>query len=170
MRPTFKSGLGQGLAQDPSQACRFRNFFLGPIPELCCASCSSHFQEIPQIMSTPLTRRNLLHFQGTQQIMSTRTQTWHSWRRNATYFVGSAGSTLFEQFPGNAANFVQKKVPEWSSEKGSGIGRPGWEVQASSCLSRPCFSRDEISKLGPKHQKWSEMGTESTVRAENRST
>ena len=89
---------------------------------------------------------------------------------NASNFVGSAGSTLFEQFPGNAANFVQKKVPEWGPEKSSGIGRPGWEVQASSCLSRPCSGPDQISKPGQKHQKWSERGPESTVLAENRST
>ena len=79
----------------PNQACRFRNFFLGPILELFSASFSLHFQEIPQIMSTPLTRRNLLHFQEFQQIMSTRTQTWHSWLRR-------------EKF----RNGAQKKVPE----------------------------------------------------------
>ena len=85
--PTWKSGLGQSVAWRAktwpgraNQARRFRNFFLGPILELFSASCSSHFHEIPQIMSTPLTRRNLLHFQETQQIISTRTQTWHSWR------------------------------------------------------------------------------------------
>ena len=89
---------------------------------------------------------------------------------NASNFVGSAGSTLFEQFTGYAANFVQKKVLEWGPEKKSGIGRLGWEVQASSCLSRPCSGPDQISKPGQKHQKWSEMGPESMVRAENRST
>ena len=73
----------------PNQACSFRNFFLGPIPELVSASCSPHFQEI--------------QFPGTV--------------KNG---VGSAGSTLFFEFPGNAAktcrtkfrNGAQKKVPE----------------------------------------------------------
>ena len=86
--PAWKSGLGQNMAWrgktrpgPPSQACRFRNFFLGPIPELFSARNLPHFREIAQIMSTPLTRRNLKHFQEIQQIMSTRTQTWHSWLR-----------------------------------------------------------------------------------------
>ena len=65
----------------PNQACRFRNFFLGPIPELFSASCSPHFQEIQKIMSTQLTQHYLLHFQEIQQTMSTKTQTWHSWLR-----------------------------------------------------------------------------------------
>ena len=67
---------------------------------------------------------------------------------NAANFVGSAGSTKFEAFPGNATKNVQKKVPEWGPEKSSGIGRPGWEVQA-----RPRFNPDLVSKPGPKHQK-----------------
>ena len=86
--PAWKSGLGQNMAWrgktrpgPPSQACRFRNFFLGPIPELFSASCSSHFQEIPQIMSTQLTQHYFLHFQELHEIMSTKTQTWHSWLR-----------------------------------------------------------------------------------------
>ena len=53
------------------QACRFRNFFLGPIPELFSASVSSHFQEIGKIMSTQLTRHYFLHFQELHEIMST---------------------------------------------------------------------------------------------------
>ena len=78
--PDFKVRAGPRLGPGPpSQACRFRNFFLGPIPELFSARFSPHFQEIPQIMSTPLTRRNLRHFQEIQQIMSTKSQTWHSW-------------------------------------------------------------------------------------------
>ena len=85
--PTWQFGLDQNMAWRgkkrpgrPSQACRFRNFFLGPIPELCSARNLPHFQEMSQIMSTPLTQRNLKHFQEIQQIMSTRTKTWHSWR------------------------------------------------------------------------------------------
>ena len=61
---------------------------------------------------------------------------------NAANNIGSAGSTLFEEVLGNATKHVQKKVPEWGPEKSSGIGRPGWEVQASSCLSRPCSGPD----------------------------
>ena len=45
---------------------------------------------------------------------------------NATNFVGSAGSTLFEEFPGNATKNVQKKDPEWGPGKSSGICRPVW--------------------------------------------
>ena len=37
-------------------------------------------------------------------------------------------STLFFQFPGNARNNLQKKVPEWGPEKSSGICRPGWSL------------------------------------------
>ena len=47
----------------PNQPCRFRNFFLGPIPELCSARFSSHFQEIPKIMSTQLALCYFWHFQ-----------------------------------------------------------------------------------------------------------
>ena len=79
--------MGNGLecrSQDSqvihNQACRFRNFFLGPIPELCSARSSPHFQEVQKTMSIQLTQHNLLHFQETQQIMSTKTQTWHSWQ------------------------------------------------------------------------------------------
>ena len=53
----------------PSQACRFRNFFLGPIPELFSARFSPHFQEIAQIMSTPLTLRYFWHFQEVNEIV-----------------------------------------------------------------------------------------------------
>ena len=44
---------------------------------------------------------------------------------NATNFVGSAGSTLFEEFLRNATKNLQKKVPEWDPEKSSGICGPG---------------------------------------------
>ena len=63
----------------PSQACSFRNFFLGPIPELLSARNSSHFQEMPKIMSTQLSQHYFLHFQELHKIMLTKTQTWHSW-------------------------------------------------------------------------------------------
>ena len=72
--PTWKPGLGQNMAWraktrpgPPSQAWRFRNFFLGPIPELFSARFSLHFQEIAQIMSTQLTQHYLLHFQELHQ-------------------------------------------------------------------------------------------------------
>ena len=55
--------------------------FMGPIPELFSASVSPHFQEIQKIMSAPLTRHYFLHFQEMHEIMSTQTQTWHSWLR-----------------------------------------------------------------------------------------
>ena len=64
----------------PNQAHRFRNFCLGPIPELFSARVSPHFQEIPKIMSTPLTQHYFLHFQEIHKIMSAKIQTWHSWR------------------------------------------------------------------------------------------
>ena len=71
---------------------------MGPIPELFSARFSPHFQEIPQIMSTPLTRRNLRHFQEIQQIMSTKSQTWHSWPRkkfrNRQAWLGGPGLVL----------------------------------------------------------------------------
>ena len=96
---------------------------------------------------------------------------------NATNNVGSAGSTLFEEFPGNAPNNLQKKVPELGPEKSSGIGRPGWGLKAKpwpgpdfKVRPKPSFGPALIVKSGPKHQKWSEIGAESTVRAENRST
>ena len=86
-------------------------------------------------------------------------------------------STLFWQFPGNATKHVQKKVPEWGPEKSSGIGRPGWGSWAKPWPSpdlkvepKPSFGPALIFKSGQKHQKWSEMDPESTVRAENRST
>ena len=86
---------------------------------------------------------------------------------NATNFVGPAGSTLFEQFPGNATKHVQKKVPEWGPEKSSGICRPGWGFRAPGWDFGAKFGPDLIFKLGQKHQKWFEMGPESTVWAEN---
>ena len=63
----------------PNQASRFRNFCLGPIPELFSATFSSHFQEMPKIMSTQLTLRYFSHFQEMLENMSAQTQTWHSW-------------------------------------------------------------------------------------------
>ena len=74
----------------PNQASRFRNFFLGPIPELFSASCSS-----PRNAKSGF---ELTYFQA--------------FPGNANNNVGSAGSTLFLAFPGNAAKNLQKKVPE----------------------------------------------------------
>ena len=128
-----------------NQACRFRNFFLGPIPELFSASFSPHFQEIQKIMSTQLTlhffcisrncmklcrQKPRLGFPGFARnaksgFLSTL---FVEFPGNATNNVGSAGSTLFEEFPGNATKNVQKKVPEWGPEKSSGICRPGWSL------------------------------------------
>ena len=85
---------------------------------------------------------------------------------NATNNVGSAGSTLFEEFPGNATKHVQKKVPEWGPEKSSGNCRPAWGFLAPAWAFGAKFDPDLIFKLGRKHQKWSEMTPESTVRAE----
>ena len=86
---------------------------------------------------------------------------------NATNFVGSAGSTLFEDFPGNATKNLQKKVPEWGPEKSSGTCRPGWGFRAPSWGFGAKFGPELIFKLGQKYQKWSEMGPESIVWAEN---
>ena len=88
---------------------------------------------------------------------------------NVANFVGSAGSTLFAEFPGNAAKNLQKKVPEWGPEKSSGTCRPGWGFRAPGWGVGAKFGPDLIFKSGPKHQKWPEMGPESTVRPENRS-
>ena len=49
-----------------------------------------------------------------------------------------------------------------ASEKGSRMCRPGWGVRAR-------FGPDLIFKSDQKHQKWPEMGPESTVRGDNRS-
>ena len=51
-----------------NQPCRFQNFFLAPIPELCSASFSSDFQKIQKIMSTQLTQ-HFLTFLEMQKIM-----------------------------------------------------------------------------------------------------
>ena len=83
----------------PNQACRFRNFFLGPIPELFSASFSSHFLEIGKIMSTQLTLHYFSHFQEMLENMSAQTQTWHSRLR-----IGA-----------------QKKVPESASLVGGDL-------------------------------------------------
>ena len=73
----------QTRAQEPpNQARRFQNFFWGPILELFSVRFSSHVQEIPQIMSTLPTRRNLQHFQEMHQIMSAQTQTCRKKFRN----------------------------------------------------------------------------------------
>ena len=91
-----------------NQASRFRNFFLGPIPELFSASCSSHFQEIGKIMSTQLTRHCFLHFQEMLEIMSAQTQTWHSWRRRISWVDIIFG--------------ISWKCDEKRTEKSSGMG------------------------------------------------
>ena len=75
---------------------------------------------------------------------------------------GTFSCKLFVAFPGNPTKHLQKKVPEGGPEKSSGICRPGWGFRAK-------FGPDLIFKSGQKHQKWSEMGPESTVWAENRS-
>ena len=89
----------------PNQACRFRNFFLGPIPELFSASVSSHFQEIGKIMSTQLTRHYFLHFQELHEIMSTKTQTWHSWLK--------CGKTLAEKSYGMGPRKKFRNLQAW---------------------------------------------------------
>ena len=93
--------------------------FSGPHSRFFSASFSSHFQETPQIMSTPLTQRRECQV----WVLSTL---FVEFPGNATNFVGSAGSTLFVEFSGNAAKNKQKKVPEWGPENSSGICRPGW--------------------------------------------
>ena len=123
---------------------------------------------IPELFSGPFARNAKSGFLSTK---------FDAVPGNATNNVGSAGSTLFEEFPGNATKNVQKKVPEWGPEKSSGIGRPGWGSWAKPWPSpdfkvgpKPSFGPALIFESGQKHQKWSEMGPESTVRAENRST
>ena len=96
----------------PNQACRFRNFFLGPIPELFSASFSPHVQEIPPIMSTPLTRRNLRHFQEIQQIMSGQRG-----QHNSRNFLEMRRKTCRNKF----RNGAQKKNPESAGL----VGGPG---------------------------------------------
>ena len=61
--------------------------------------------------------------------------------------------------PGKCDEQLAEKNPEWGPEKSSGICRPGWGFRAK-------FGPDLIFKSGQKHQKWSEMGPESTVWAE----
>ena len=58
--------------------------------------------------------------------------------------VDPADPTLFVAFPGTASNFVDN------------FRAPSWGFQAK-------FGPDLIFKSGQKHQKWSEMGPESTV-------
>ena len=63
-------------------------------------------------MSTTLTNM-FLHFQDIQNIMSTKNRFGIPGEAgHAKNSVGSAGSTLFFEFPGNAANNLQKKVAE----------------------------------------------------------
>ena len=144
--------LGNGLecrSQDsqviPNQACRFQNFFLGPIPELFSRSCSSHLQEIQEIMSSPLTRRNLWHFQEMPQISSGQRG-----RHYLLDFLKMRRKTCRRKL----WNGAQKKVPESAGLVGG---------------SGPSFGPDLIFKSGQKHQTSSEMGPETTVRPERRS-
>ena len=99
-----------------------RNFFLGPIPELFSASFSSYFQEIKK-MSTPLTRHYFLHFQKIQKIISTKTQTWHSWRSlvgRSRPRLGSPGRVLAQtRFPSRAQNI--KHGPKWVQNRRFGL-------------------------------------------------
>ena len=90
----------QVISNQP-EACRFRNFFLGPIPELFSASVSSHFLEM---------RRTTC---GTKSGMGPRKKFL-----NLEAWLGGSG---------------------------------------------PSFGPDLIFKSGQKHQKWFEMGPESTV-------
>ena len=53
----------------------------------------------------------------------------------------------------------RKKFRSGAEKRSSGICRPGWEVQASSWLSRPCFGPDQIFKPGQKHQKMIRNGS-----------
>ena len=110
-------------------------------------------------MSTLLTRPNCFARNTKSGFEPTKFVTFPG---NAANFVGSAGSTKFEEFPGSATKNLQKKVPEWGPEKSSGTCRPGWGFQAK-------FGPDLIFKSGPKHQKWIEMDPESMVWAEHRS-
>ena len=133
----------------PSQACRFRNFFLGPIPDFFSARCSSHVQEIPQIMSTRFARNAKSGFLS---------RLFVEFPGNATNFVGSAGSTLFEEFHGNATKNLQKKVPEWGPEKSSGICGPGggswakpWPSPDFKVGPKPSFGPALIVKSGQTH-------------------
>ena len=74
-----------------NQACRFRNFFLGPIPELFSVGFLAHFLEMPKIMSTQLTLRYFTAFQEMSEFLSAQTQTWHSWHGAQKKVPESAG-------------------------------------------------------------------------------
>ena len=107
--PTWKSGLGQSVAWraetwpgPPNQACRFRNFFLGPIPELLFCS---FFVACPGKSSNnvdPADPTRFVAFPGNST---------NNVDKNPDLafldFVGSAGSTLFKEFPGNATKNLQ---------------------------------------------------------------
>ena len=52
-----------------NQACRFRNFFLGPIPEFSFERFLPNNREMPKIMSTQLTLRYFTAFQEMHENM-----------------------------------------------------------------------------------------------------
>ena len=145
----WKSGLGQNMAWraktrpgPPSQACRFRNFFLGPIPELVSARFSSHFQEIPQIISTPLTQRNLLHFQETMQQISSG-QWGRHYLRN---FLAMPRKTCRKKFR-NGAQKKFRNLQAW-------LGGPGLVLPLQAMFwPRPDF------QAGPKTSKMIQNGS-----------
>ena len=113
---------------------------------------------------------------------------------NSWNFVDPADPTKFETFPGNSTNNVDKK-PDLAflgrnfrnflemrrktcrNKFRNGAQKKVPESAGLAGTSRPRLAspghvlvQTKIAKSGPKHQKWPEMGPESTVRVDHRST
>ena len=101
----LKIRAGPNLGLEPPTRPADSGTFSGPHSKTCfSARCSSYFQETQKIMSTPLAQHDFVRIQEFQQVVSTKTQTWHFWLRQECQVCFL--STLFFQFPGNALNFV----------------------------------------------------------------
>ena len=85
---------------------------------------------------------------------------------NCSNNVDPADQTKIVAFRRNVSNNVDKNPDLAFLAKSSGSSRPGWGFLAPAWGFGAKFGPDLIFKLGPKHQKWPEMGPESTVRAE----
>ena len=67
-------------APNPQPGLQVPALLSGPHSRTFSASVSPHVQEFQKIMSTQLTQHYFLHFQELHEILSTKNQTWHSWR------------------------------------------------------------------------------------------
>ena len=129
-----------------SQACRFRNFFLGPMQIFFCDS----FAAFPENATNNVDPADPTLFFALPGMPSPGLRI-----------------QIFKHFLETLQKDLQKKSSRMGPRNKFWNQQAWLGGQATFWPSRPHFGPDSVSKLGPKHQNTCEMGPESMVRVEH---